>query len=78
MFFGGVFSWLCFPYYGDKKKELFYSSFSFSIHLVNNYDEEFFCNLKIDNDMTNNAENSEGIFDGYIMKIIDRLHRCNI
>ena len=47
------------------------SSFSFSIHLINNYDEEFFCNIKIDNDMKNNTENSEGIFDGYIMKIID-------
>lgn len=44
------------------------STLSFSIHLVNNYDEEFVCNLIIDNDLDNE---DEGIYTGYIMKVID-------
>ena len=44
---------------------------SFSIHLVNNYNEEFVCNLIIDNDLTSTNEDDEGIYNGYLMKVID-------
>ena len=39
---------------------------SFSLHLINNYHEEYVCNVKIDNDLTS----EEGIYSGYLMKII--------
>lgn len=44
------------------------STISFSIHLTNNYNEEFVCNVKIDNDL--NSENEE-IYSGYMMKVIN-------
>ncbi len=42
------------------------ATISFSLHLINNYNEEFVCNIKIDNDLTN-----EDIYTGYLMKIIN-------
>ena len=44
------------------------TTISFTIHLKNNYNEEFVCNVKIDNDLE--SEN-DGIYTGYIMKIIE-------
>ncbi len=46
------------------------TTISFTIHLKNNYNEEFVCNVKIDNDLESEEEN-DGIYTGYIMKIIE-------
>lgn len=46
-------------------------SISFTIHLKNNYNEEFVCNVKIDNDLKSEEEGNDGIYTGYIMKIIE-------
>ena len=43
----------------------------FSIHLVNNYGEEYVCNLEIDNSLESNTEGDEGISSGYIIKVVD-------
>ena len=43
----------------------------FSIHLINNYNEEFVCNLEIDNSLESETEGEEGIYSGYIMKVVD-------
>ena len=47
------------------------STISFSIHLINNFNEEFVCNLSIDNDLTSTNEEDEGIYNGYLLKVID-------
>lgn len=47
------------------------TSISFTIHLKNNYNEEFVCNVKIDNDLKSEEEGNDGIYTGYIMKIIE-------
>ena len=44
---------------------------TFTIHLKNNYNEEFVCNVKIDNDLESEEQGNDGIYTGYIMKIID-------
>ena len=46
------------------------TTISFTIHLKYNYNEEFVCNVKIDNDLESEEEN-DGIYTGYIMKIIE-------
>ena len=46
------------------------SKISFTIHIINNYNEEYVSNVKIDNDLTSN-EGEEGIYSGYLMKIIN-------
>lgn len=45
------------------------ATITFSLHLINNYNEEYVCNVKIENDLTSD-ENEEGIYSGYLMKII--------
>ena len=47
------------------------SVIKFSIHLINNYDEEFVCNLEINNDLESETEGDEGIYSGNIIKVID-------
>ena len=47
------------------------SVIKFSIHLINNYDEEFVCNLEINNDLESEKEGDEGIYSGNIIKVID-------
>lgn len=47
------------------------TTISFTIHLKNNYNEEFVCNVKIDNDLESEEEGNDGIYTGYIMKIIE-------
>ena len=43
---------------------------TFTIHIVNNFNEKFICNVKIENDLT--AEDGEdSIYSGYLMKIIN-------
>ena len=42
------------------------TTISFTIHILNNYNEEFVCDMKIKNDLTNDA----GISSGYLMNII--------
>lgn len=42
------------------------STITFSLHLINNYNDEYVCNIKIENDLTG----EEGIYSGYLMKII--------
>ncbi len=42
------------------------ATITFSLHLINNYHEEYVCNIKIENDLTS----EEGIYSGYLMKII--------
>ncbi len=42
------------------------SKISFSLHLVNNYNEEYVCNVNIENNLTD----EEGIYSGYLMKIV--------
>ncbi len=41
------------------------TTIKFKIHIINNYNEEYVCNVKIDNDLTT----EEGISSGYIMNI---------
>lgn len=43
----------------------------FSIHLINNYGEEYLCNLEINNDLSSDNESEAGIYSGYVMKVID-------
>ncbi len=40
---------------------------SFSINIVNNYNEKFICNVNLDNDLV--TENNE-IYSGYLMKVL--------
>lgn len=40
--------------------------FSFSIHIKNNLDEDYVCNLNIDN---NFEDKEDGIYSGYVMKV---------
>ena len=43
---------------------------TFTVHIVNNFNEKFICNIKIDNDLIDETgENS--IYSGYLMKIIN-------
>lgn len=46
------------------------ATIEFTIHLTNNYNESFFCKLKIDNELEEKATN-ESIYTGYFMKIIN-------
>ncbi len=43
------------------------TTISFTIHIINNYNEEYVCNVKINNDLTS----EEGISSGYLMKIVN-------
>lgn len=43
------------------------ATISFTIHIINNYNEEYICNVQLNNDLT--AE--EGIESGYLMNIIN-------
>ena len=43
----------------------------FSIHIVNNYNEEYVCNVEIENDLSSDKEGEDGIYSGYIMKVLD-------
>lgn len=43
-------------------------SMSFTIHLTNNYNEKFTCNVDIDVDL---SASDGGIYNGYIMKVIN-------
>ncbi len=43
------------------------ATISFTIHIINNYNEEYICNVQLKNDLT--AE--EGIASGYLMNIIN-------
>ena len=47
------------------------SVIKFTIHLINNYNEEFVCNLEINNDLENETEGDEGIYSGNIIKVVD-------
>ena len=47
------------------------SVIKFTIHLFNNYDEEFVCTLEIDNDLESETEGDEGIYSGNIIKVVD-------
>ena len=47
------------------------SSINFTIYLRNNYDEEFVCNVTIDNNLLSDDATTQGIYSGYLMKIID-------
>lgn len=42
------------------------ATITFSLHLINNYNEEYVCNIKIENDLAS----EEGIYSGYLMRII--------
>lgn len=46
------------------------TTINMSIYLRNNYNEEFVCNLSIDNDLIAD-QNEPEIYSGYLMKIID-------
>ena len=43
-------------------------SISFTIHLTNNYNEKFTCNVEVDVDL---SASDGGIYNGYIMKVIN-------
>lgn len=47
------------------------TSISFTIHLKNNYNEEFMCNVNVDNFLKEDSENGKTIYDGYVMKVIN-------
>ncbi len=42
---------------------------SFTIHLTNNYNEKFTCNLSFDVDLS--ASDDGGIYNGYVMKVLN-------
>jgi hypothetical protein len=47
------------------------TTISFSIHIKNNYNEEFVCNVKLDNFFKDDTSENKTIYDGYIMKVIN-------
>lgn len=48
-----------------------YSKISFTIHIVNNYNDEYACNVSLENNLVSTDENKEGIYSGYLVKILE-------
>lgn len=46
------------------------ATIEFTIHLINNYNESYFCKLKIDNELEETSKN-ESIYSGYYMKVLN-------